>query len=154
MRAPLQEEPEVKVPMILTVEGTAIFVSGVMVGLELAIATIVPKLTQLVSAEHAPEISDVARMMGKIMPVWYFLVLGLSTAAAYMQWSLAQKFPLPLTVSVLLWIVSILLSVAVLVPLNNRVASWTPDTLPGNWREIRNRWDFFHKWRVACLFAA
>jgi hypothetical protein len=29
-------------------------------------------------------------------------------------------------------------------PLNQQIASWTPQTLPANWREIRNAWDGFH----------
>jgi ribose/xylose/arabinose/galactoside ABC-type transport system permease subunit len=29
-------------------------------------------------------------------------------------------------------------------PLNQQVASWTPQTLPPNWREVRNAWDGFH----------
>jgi len=29
-------------------------------------------------------------------------------------------------------------------PLNQQIASWTPETLPANWREIRNAWDSFH----------
>lgn len=140
--------------MIFVVEGTAIFVAGVMVGLELAIATIVPKLMQLIGAEHAPESSKIAGLMGKIMPVWYFLVLGLSALTGYLEWSSSQRISVSLAASVLSWILSIALSVAVLVPLNNQISSWTPETLPSNWKEIHSRWDFFHKWRVACLFLA
>jgi hypothetical protein len=29
-------------------------------------------------------------------------------------------------------------------PLNQQVASWTPQTLPPNWHEVRNAWDGFH----------
>jgi Domain of unknown function (DUF1772) len=29
-------------------------------------------------------------------------------------------------------------------PLNQQIASWTPETLPANWREVRNAWDSFH----------
>ncbi len=29
-------------------------------------------------------------------------------------------------------------------PLNQQIASWTPESLPANWREIRNAWDGFH----------
>jgi len=29
-------------------------------------------------------------------------------------------------------------------PLNQQVASWTPETLPANWREVRDAWDGFH----------
>jgi hypothetical protein len=29
-------------------------------------------------------------------------------------------------------------------PLNQQIASWTPETLPPNWREVRDAWDRFH----------
>jgi ribose/xylose/arabinose/galactoside ABC-type transport system permease subunit len=29
-------------------------------------------------------------------------------------------------------------------PLNQQVATWTPQTLPPNWREVRDAWDSFH----------
>ena len=29
-------------------------------------------------------------------------------------------------------------------PLNQQIASWRPETLPANWREVRNAWDGFH----------
>ncbi len=29
-------------------------------------------------------------------------------------------------------------------PLNQQIASWRPETLPANWREIRDAWDRFH----------
>ncbi len=29
-------------------------------------------------------------------------------------------------------------------PLNQQIATWTPQTLPPNWREVRDAWDSFH----------
>ena len=29
-------------------------------------------------------------------------------------------------------------------PINQQVASWTPQTLPANWQTLRNAWDGFH----------
>ncbi|HKS69381.1 MAG TPA: hypothetical protein VJQ45_03110 [Ktedonobacterales bacterium] len=29
-------------------------------------------------------------------------------------------------------------------PLNARIATWTPATLPGDWRQVREAWDNFH----------
>jgi hypothetical protein len=37
-------------------------------------------------------------------------------------------------------------------PLNQQVATWTPRTLPANWREIRDAWDGFHA--ASSAFAA
>jgi hypothetical protein len=45
-------------------------------------------------------------------------------------------------------------SVLLPVPINNQVARWQPDSLPGNWRELRNRWDMLHAIRVGFLVVA
>jgi len=29
-------------------------------------------------------------------------------------------------------------------PLNQQIATWTPETVPANWREVRDAWDRFH----------
>ena len=48
---------------------------------------------------------------------------------------------------------SIGLTIAVLVPINNRVAVWDADALPSDWTLQRRRWDRFHALRVAILLA-
>ena len=40
------------------------------------------------------------------------------------------------------------------VPINNQVARFRPEALPANWRELRQRWDRLHAFRVAVLAAA
>ena len=29
-------------------------------------------------------------------------------------------------------------------PLNQQIATWTPETLPADWRDVRDAWDRFH----------
>jgi uncharacterized membrane protein len=53
-----------------------------------------------------------------------------------------------------LWVVAIVSTIIWLVPINNRVASWTPESLPPGWREDRKRWDLLHRWRTLLLFIA
>jgi hypothetical protein len=33
-------------------------------------------------------------------------------------------------------------------PINKTVNSWTPDSLPSNWAELRDRWHFLHTTRL------
>jgi hypothetical protein len=83
------------------------------------------------------------------MPVWYFasLVLTVATAVsgpgAAAAWSAAG-----------LLVVSIVMSVALLVPINNRSKTWTPETAPADWRQQIGRWDRFHVVRVAIIVTA
>lgn len=46
------------------------------------------------------------------------------------------------------------MSVALLVPINSRSATWTADDHPGDWREQQQCWDRLHYARVAIIVAA
>ena len=53
-----------------------------------------------------------------------------------------------------LLVVSVVMSIAVLVPINNRSITWTADHHPADWREQQQRWDRLHYLRVAIIIAA
>jgi hypothetical protein len=46
------------------------------------------------------------------------------------------------------------MSLAWLVPINNRSKTWTADQHPADWREQQQRWDRLHYARVAVIVAA
>lgn len=43
-----------------------------------------------------------------------------------------------------LFIIALLITLIVEVPIDNHIAAWTATTLPDNWQELRDRWDLFH----------
>jgi Domain of unknown function (DUF1772) len=49
--------------------------------------------------------------------------------------------------------VSIVMSIALLVPIASRSATWTADHHPADWREQQQRWDRLHYARVAIIVA-
>ncbi|MDQ1019270.1 putative membrane protein [Streptomyces afghaniensis] len=53
-----------------------------------------------------------------------------------------------------LLIVSVVMSMLLLVPINNRNKTWTPENRPADWKEQLNRWERWHYLRVAVLIAA
>lgn len=53
-----------------------------------------------------------------------------------------------------LLILSVIMSLLLLVPINNRGKTWTPGNRPEDWKEQMNRWDRFHYVRVAVIIAA
>lgn len=53
-----------------------------------------------------------------------------------------------------LLILSVVMSILLLVPINNRGKTWTPENRPEDWKEQQNRWDRFHYVRVAVIIAA
>jgi uncharacterized membrane protein len=47
-----------------------------------------------------------------------------------------------------LFIVALLVTVLVEVPIVKQIVTWTAGTLPGNWQQLRDRWGAFHIIRV------
>lgn len=48
-----------------------------------------------------------------------------------------------------LFIVALLVTILVEVPIVKQIEAWTIPTLPGNWQQLRDRWGSFHIVRVA-----
>jgi hypothetical protein len=44
----------------------------------------------------------------------------------------------------MLFVVALLITLLVEVPLDLQFAQWTVDTLPANWQQLRDRWELFH----------
>jgi hypothetical protein len=40
------------------------------------------------------------------------------------------------------------------VPINNRIAEWTPQSLPIDWQSQERRWDLYHWFRTGGLIVA
>jgi hypothetical protein len=47
-----------------------------------------------------------------------------------------------------LFIVALLVTMLVEVPIVNQIVTWTVGTLPANWQQLRDRWGAFHVIRV------
>lgn len=132
---------------------TAVVVVGLMVGVEFAVAAFVnPILDRLPNAGGLAARTDGARVLGRVMPFWY--VGSVALAALWMLSSWGQPgMALVVTAAVLL-VTSVLMSIALLVPINSRVARWTSGTAPVDWREQVHQWDRLHHVRVAVIVAA
>lgn len=53
-----------------------------------------------------------------------------------------------------LFIVALMVTVLIEVPIVEEIVTWTMDTLPGNWQELRDRWMRFHVIRVVAGLAS
>ena len=92
------------------------------------------------------------RMLGAVMPFWYICSLILSAAWAVSGWH-HHGAGLVVTAGALL-IVSVVMSILLLVPINNQSKTWTPENRPADWKEQSKRWDRYHYVRVAVIIAA
>jgi len=141
--------------MANTLDVVLIVVAGLMVGSELAIAAFIhPTLDRLADEVHLASAAAIARILGRVMPFWYGLVAVLTLAEMAIRWHFSGYLPRLITASAVLWIFSIVYSIAALVPINNRIGSWTESAPPANWKSYRRSWDRLHRWRVVLLLVA
>ncbi|KJY29553.1 anthrone oxygenase family protein [Streptomyces sp. NRRL S-495] len=139
--------------MLNALEVFTTVVVGVMVGVEFCVAFVVnPILGGL--PEDAGQLGRAhgGRMLGALMPVWYITSVALSAI-----WAVAGRHHPGaglVVVAAALLVLSVLMSVLLLVPINNRSKTWTPENRPADWKEQQNRWDRYHYARVAVIVAA
>ncbi len=128
-------------------------VFGVMVGVEFSVAFVInPIMLRLPDGQLLEARADGGRMLGRAMPPWYIGSLMLMVALAVATWGTTTAV-LTLVAAVLLGI-TVVMSLAWLVPINNRSSTWTADEHPADWREQMRRWDSLHYLRVAIIVAA
>ncbi|MEV8425625.1 DUF1772 domain-containing protein [Streptomyces niveus] len=139
--------------MLNALQTITIVVVGLMVGVEFSVAFVINRIL-----DALPEDSDQlgrahgGRMLGAVMPVWYITSLALVTA-----WAITgrhhQGTTLVITAGALL-LLSVIMSLLLLVPINNQGKTWTPDNRPADWKQQMNRWDRLHYVRVAVIVTA
>jgi uncharacterized membrane protein len=128
-------------------------VVGIMVGVEFAVAVFVnPIMLRLPAGSSLEARADGARVLGRVMPFWYFGSLILTAGLAAATWGKPAAGAAIAAAALLA--VSVVMSIALLVPINNRSAGWTADDHPDDWREQHQRWDRLHYARVAILVTA
>jgi hypothetical protein len=127
-------------------------VLGGLIGSELCVALFVhPTLYQVADETHLRVAQPLARLLGLIMPFWYFAVLVLGIAESILCRSPGCAWVYASTALVAL---SIVFSVTALVPINNQIALLNPAAPPENWLALRRRWDRLHRIRIAVLVLA
>ena len=123
-----------------------VLVAGVMWGTWLSLARTMSSYdaaTFLTDGKHM--IKNLATIMAVLMisavvigiVVVVLLFRSRSTVAAWLA-----------TIGLLLMIAVLVITVAVEVPIDNLIATWTEATLPKDWQEIRARWSAFHTVRT------
>ncbi|KAB1987472.1 DUF1772 domain-containing protein [Streptomyces triticiradicis] len=139
--------------MLTALEVFTTVVVGVMVGVEFSVAFIMNRILDALP-EDSGQLGHAhgGRMLGALMPFWYIGSLVLSAL-----WAVAGRHhhgaALVVTAAGLL-IVSVLMSILLLVPINNRNKTWTPENRPADWKQQLKRWERLHYVRVAVIVAA
>ncbi|WP_370409490.1 anthrone oxygenase family protein [Streptomyces fradiae] len=139
--------------MLNALEVFTTVVVGLMVGVELSVAFVMNRIFDALP-EDAGQLGRAhgGRMLGALMPFWYIGSLVLAAVWATAGWGGPGAGLVVIAAGLL--IVSVIMSIVLLVPINNRGKTWTPENRPADWKEQMNRWDRYHYVRVAVIVAA
>ena len=86
-------------------------------------------------------------MIGNLAPVMPALMITaiLSTVPVlYLLHAQRATTFYPALLGLLLFVTAMLITVLVEVPIDNQIREWTVNSLPANWQQVRDRWEFFH----------
>src|SRR5271168_971809 len=127
-----------------TIDALAVLITGLMVGVEFAVAAFAhPSLAGLPDDAFGSARSHTSRVLGKVMMVWYSATLVVLVSA----WGSTRSWLCGLAAALMVGV--ILLTVTTLEPINNRIAAWRASGEVS--RELAGRWDRLHWLRVAVL---
>jgi uncharacterized membrane protein len=133
----------------------AVLVLGLMAGNELNVAAFAhPILNRQPLEVHIPVRSSLAAILGRVMPFWMasstllnLLVLLPFEHLNEAAWRLAA-------IALAIQGLAVFFSLIGPVPINNRIAKWTTESLPEDWQAQEDRWDRYNWWRTCGLIAA
>jgi hypothetical protein len=126
-----------------------------MAGNEVAVAAFVhPQLERLSSKTHAEAAIPIAAVFWKAMPFWYGVALVLLIGAAFEHRPISHGSGMLIAYAAFLWAATIVFTVTMLVPINNRIAKMNTACPYDGWLEDRARWDLLHRIRVALLIVS
>ena len=94
--------------------------------------------------------ANLARLMTVLVPVTLLAQVGLLVVDS-------ARSPVSVTlaaVAFVLFLVTVVVTMATEVPIVKRVITWQTESVPSNWRELRDRWVSFHLLRVIPGLAA
>jgi uncharacterized membrane protein len=131
---------------------TTVFI-GLLIGVEFAVSAFVnPVLWTLEPSAQAAAIGMFARRLGRAMPPWYITSFLLLILAAIVRRHQAGEILLIAAIGI--WASVILLTILFLVPINNRMARLTAETISNEELRDHRKWDALHRLRVVALRGA
>jgi uncharacterized membrane protein len=139
----------------MTIQLLAILVLGLMCGSELNVAAFAhPMFNRQPLKVHVAMRSSFAALFGRVMPFWMagstLLNLLLLLPFTHLNESARHLAAIAFAIQVF----AVVFSLIGPVPINNRIAKWTPGSLPEDWRADEHRWDLYHWLRTCGLILA
>jgi predicted membrane protein len=102
-----------------------------------------PVIRKLPREHHVFVEKGLLKTFGRVMPVLMTLCVILSITYAIKMNKFEDTVQMFRWASALSFIVALATTIAVNVGINSATGKWDIDNPPANWKEIRNRWEFF-----------
>jgi uncharacterized membrane protein len=140
---------------LLTLQIVSVLTLGLMCGSELNVAVFShPTLNRQPLDVHIAVRSSFARLFGRVMPFWMagsaLLNLLLLIPFEHQNNSAWRLDALGLAIQ----LSAVLFSLVSPVPINSRIARWTPADFPSDWQTQERRWGGYHWFRTCGLIVA
>lgn len=88
--------------------------------------------------------NNVAVTMSIIMPA---AIVGLLILLAR-SWKLRTVYFYCILTTLVLFILALIITLTIEVPIDNQIKTWTAATIPADWQDIRDRWEKYHTIRT------
>jgi uncharacterized membrane protein len=139
----------------MTLQLLSVLALGLMCGSELNVAAFAhPTLNRQPLEVHVRMRASLAALFGRVMPFWMagsaLLNLLLLLPFGHLNGAAWHFAVAAFTIQVL----AVVFSLVGPVPINNRIAKWTPESVPEDWQTQEHRWDQYHWLRTCGLIVA
>jgi uncharacterized membrane protein len=141
--------------IVMALQLLTLLVFGLMCGSELNVAAFGhPTLNRQPLEAHILVRSSLAALLGRVMPFWMALSTLLNILLLFPFEHLDETAWRLAALALAIQILAIVFSLVAPVPINNRIAKWTPNSLPNDWRAQEHKWDLYHWVRTCSLVGA
>ena len=131
---------------------TTLVGAALLTGNEFAVGAFIhPSLSRLETKTHVAAVREIGRVCGKVMPFWMGGVVLFCLSLVWLSAPWFSQICWFFAAAAAFYAGAIVFSLLGPVPINNKVVKWNSDDLPGDWRELRRRWDNLHSVRIAIL---
>ncbi|MGN6491919.1 MAG: DUF1772 domain-containing protein [Agriterribacter sp.] len=94
--------------------------------------------------------NNVAFTMSIIMPASIAGLLLLLIGS----WKVKALYFYCILTALLLFVIALIVTLTIEVPIDNQIKTWTATTTPSNWEDIRDRWEHYHTMRTFLTIAS
>jgi hypothetical protein len=83
--------------------------------------------------------------LAPVMPVLMLLAAASQLVLAALMYRQRSTGLSAMAIGFVLFLVALLVTLLIEVPIDHQIKTWTLDALPVNWMELRDKWERFHK---------